>query len=212
MLGAWRRRRLARRAPAGPLRDFLATPPRPGALLAVDVETTGLDARTDHLLSIGWVPVDEGRIRLSGATRLVVSADAEVGRSATIHGITDDDLGHGIALREALDLTLAALTGRTMVAHHAPVEEGFLGAAVLATYGVRPLFTTVDTLVVERERMARRGEEPGPGALRLPACLERHGLPAAPLHDALSDALACAELHLAQTAPGPVSPRGSGRG
>ena len=58
-----RRRALERVAP-GPLRDALVVPP-PDAdvvpdrlpLLALDVETTGLHADSDRVLSIGWVPV-----------------------------------------------------------------------------------------------------------------------------------------------------------
>lgn len=200
ILDAWRRRRRARRAPAGPLRDHLATAPRPDRWLAVDVETTGLDPATDALLAVGFVPIDGDRVVLSGARRLIVRAGVEVGWSATIHGITDDHLAAGEDLRPVLDELFTALRGRTMVCHHARMEEGFLGAATLAAYGVRPVFTTVDTLAEERRRWERRGEESPRGAMRLMACRERYGLPVVPLHDALGDAVACAELHLAQRA------------
>ena len=50
-----------------------------------------------------------------------------------------------------------------------------------------------------------------PGDLRLWSARERHGLPVTTAHDALGDALACAELYLAQTAEliasGPLSLR-----
>jgi len=53
-----RRRRVLRRPPAEPMRDYLETPlPKPSAdyrdlaLLAVDLETTGLDPKRDHILS-----------------------------------------------------------------------------------------------------------------------------------------------------------------
>ena len=42
--------------------------------------------------------------------------------------------------------------------------------------------------------------EPEPGALRLWAARKRRGLPVYRAHEALSDALACAELYLAQRA------------
>ena len=61
-----RRARQLAHTPEGPLRDYLARPfPDPSEqlttlrLLAVDLETTGLDPARDHLLSIGFVPVDE---------------------------------------------------------------------------------------------------------------------------------------------------------
>ena len=58
----WRRRWRLRRTSEGPLHDYLSTPlPRPSRdyreleYVAVDLETTGLDARRDQILSIGWV-------------------------------------------------------------------------------------------------------------------------------------------------------------
>ncbi len=54
------RKRLLRRAPDGPLRDYLSVPfPDESSeihsvpLLSLDFETTGLDVRHDRILSIG---------------------------------------------------------------------------------------------------------------------------------------------------------------
>ena len=105
--GADRRRaRWAGEAPPGPVRDYLASPP-PGPrtdvsdlrLLALDLETTGLDPSTDHILSVGFVPIDGQQVVLSGAEHLLCRADVEVGQSAAVHGITDDALAGGIDLR-----------------------------------------------------------------------------------------------------------------
>jgi len=58
----------------GALKEFYATPaPKKTTslsdlpLLAVDMETTGLTAETDKILSIGWVPINGTTIDLSGA-------------------------------------------------------------------------------------------------------------------------------------------------
>ena len=62
--------------------------------LVVDVETTGLNPRRDHVLELGWVPVTRGEVVLDGARGTLVRppAGAVVGESAVLHGITDDDL------------------------------------------------------------------------------------------------------------------------
>lgn len=177
--------------------------PAPGGgarLLAVDVETTGLDPSRDALLAVGFVPVDGDRVVLAGARRILVAGAAEVGASATVHGLTDDEVAAGVPLAEALDEVLAALRGRTLLAHHAPIEVGFLRAACARTGRDWPSPPVVDTLVVEERRHTLRGAEPPPGSLRLWAARSRFGLPAYRAHDALMDAIACAELHLAQTA------------
>ena len=56
----------------------------------------------------------------------------------------------------------------------------------------------IDTLTLARKWLARRNKEPEQGALRLYALRERYGLPRYNAHNALSDALATAELFLAQ--------------
>ena len=84
------------------------------SFLAVDVETTGLKPERDQLVSIGWVPVNGRVIDLSGA-KYYVFAGASVGDSATIHGVTDDDvarLGQDPAL--VLDAFERAFEGRAL--------------------------------------------------------------------------------------------------
>ncbi|HJC30069.1 MAG TPA: DNA polymerase III subunit epsilon [Candidatus Dietzia intestinipullorum] len=213
---AARRRRAARRLGDGPLRRYLqAPPPSPRTpldelpLLAVDVETTGLDPAVDQLLSIGFVPVDGERIVLGGAGSLLLRPPGDdgrgVGQSAVLHGITDDAVASGLDAGEALDRVLDALTGRVLVGHYARMEVGFLSQLCARVHGRRPPLTVVDTLELHQRVLAPgfdAGFAPGPapGELRLWSARERYGLPRYRAHDALADAVACAELYLAQTA------------
>jgi DNA polymerase III subunit epsilon len=205
-----RRERALRAAAPGPLRDHLAvplpglgTPLADARLLAVDIETTGLDPRRDRVLSLGWVPVDGGRVVLGGAGRVVVRDEggAGVGQSATVHGLTDDRLADGVPLEAAVARLLAALTGRVLLAHFARIETGFLSAACERVWGAGLPCVVVDTFDLERRVVAGGwGAEPERGALRLWTARERRGLPVYRAHEALTDALACAELYLAQRA------------
>lgn len=198
----------ADRVPPGPLRDYLNTPAPDAAtplagvrLLAVDVETTGLDPAKDQVLSIGFVPVDGDRIELAGAGQVLVRPSGEVGDSARFHGLTDDALIPGVGLAEAMDVLFAALAGRVLLAHHAAIETGFLGRACEQLYGVRPPFTVVDTMSLQFGLLSQGfDDEPPPGSLRLWAARSQYGLPRYAAHAALTDALACAELYLAQAA------------
>ncbi len=200
------RARQARMLTDGVMRRFLEAPlPDPSTpasrlpLLAVDVETTGLDPERDRLLSIGWVPVDALAIPLAGAGHVIVHSDAQVGQSATLHRITDDQLSQGSELVEAVDAFLTACTGRVLLAHHAVLETGFLGLACEQVHGVRPRFSVVDTMQVQY-RLLTQGfdDEPPRGALRLWGARDQYGLPRYAAHNALTDALACAELFLAE--------------
>lgn len=211
-----RARQLAAQPPTGvrdgALRGYLAQPfPPLGTdhtslrLLAVDLETTGLDPDHDRIVSMGFVPVDGTSIVLSGAEQVVVRGSGSVGQSAAVHGLTDDDVAEGAELHDALDRLLEALAGRVLLAHHAAIEQGFLDVACRRVHG-QPLPTlAVDTMALEH-RLLTTGWQPGwdrepaQGSLRLGAARERHGLPRYRSHDALTDALACAELYLAQVA------------
>lgn len=202
------RLRALERAPDGPLRDLLAVPfPEPSQghpglrLLAVDLETTGLDPERDEILSVGLVPVDGERVVLSGARRMLVRGADDVGQSAAVHGLTDDEVAAGADLSEALTLVLRALTGRVLLAHHVTLEREFLSAACRRVLGAPLVCPGVDTMALERRLVVRGwGDEPPEGSLRLQAARDRHGLPRYRSHEALTDALACAELYLAQVA------------
>jgi len=201
-----RRRATEEEAPPGPLRDYLsASPPDPRTpltqvrLLALDFETTTLEAATGFPLSAGWVPVDGTAVRLGGAGSVGFLAPAAgVGDSAVFHGITDDAASLGVDEQAAVERILAALAGRVLLAHHASIETSFLAAACRRIWGVAPEFACVDTLELEHRLATRGGSEPVPGSLRLGASRERYGLPAYGAHEALTDALACAELYVAQ--------------
>ena len=176
------------------------TPVERLALLAVDLETTGLSFAHDTILSVGIVPVDGGRIDLGRARRWLV-AHHDPGEAVTVHGLTHDDLEEGRPLAEVLADLRDALAGRVMVAHHAPFETGFLRAAWREVGEEPPLLPAVCTLRLQRRVLAGAGvHEPPRGALRLWQARARFGLPAVRAHDALGDALASAELYLAQVA------------
>ena len=178
----------------------LNTPTESLRLLAVDLETTGLSRVRDRVLAVGWVPVDGARIDLSGARRYVIR-DADPGEAVTIHGLTHDDLERGRPLAGVLAELRRALEGRALLAHYAPFDTRFLDAAY-RSLGEPPLrVPVVCTLDLQRRLLLRNGQDELPkGALRLWRSREHFGLPRSPAHDALADAVACAELYLAQTA------------
>lgn len=193
----------ARRAAGTPMQRHYALPlpalstPWPEAeLLALDFETSGLDTEQDRILSMGWVRISGARIHMGSARHVLLGSAESVGQSATVHGLTDTDIADGLPLPEALQQLLAELEGRVLVSHGAPIELNFLAAACRRCFGVPPTLRYIDTLALERR--IRRNEVDPSGYMRLHACRERYGLPTYRAHNAAIDALACAELLLAQ--------------
>ncbi|MDO5677688.1 MAG: exonuclease domain-containing protein [Propionibacteriaceae bacterium] len=195
---------LADRVPDGGLRKFLTTtaPPRDTPvsripLVGIDFETTGLVPGTDKVISVGMVDVDGLRIPLGSAANFLVNPGGEVGQSAVIHQLTDDEvLAHGVTTEEALDQIFDRLAGRILLAHHAAIEVGFLAAAVKRIYDVSITIPAVDTLGLGLRALGMDEDHPR-DALRLWKLRVRAGLPSYKGHDAVVDALACAELYLA---------------
>ena len=201
----YRRRQLLRSAPSGPLHDYLATAfPARGAdyrqveFVALDLETTGLDASRDEILSIGMVSLKAGRIELASAEHHLVAPLGPIPEaSATLHHITDDTAAAGAALREVLPKVLSRLGGRVLLGHHVGLEQAFLDAACKRLYGAGFLAPLVDTETLIQRWLERRNEAFGGHHLRLHALRERYGLPRYKAHNALADALATAELFCA---------------
>lgn len=201
-------RQVTSELPDGPAKRYVVDP-QPGMktpvedirLLATDLETTGLDPNRDQILSIGFVPVNGLEIDLSGAGHFLVRPDGDVGDSATVHGITDDAVAAALSPAEALDAFFTAAHGRVLLAHYAAIEVRFLGNTCQRLLGFRPRFPVVDTMALQFKLLSQGfDDEPPPGSLRLNAARSQYGLPRYAAHNALTDALACAELYLAQVA------------
>jgi DNA polymerase-3 subunit epsilon len=200
LLRWWHRRRTS----AAFMRDYLdaaapsrRTPALDADYLVLDLEMTGLQPASDRIVSMGWVHVQAGRIRMRTARHVLLSIDGSVAESATVHHLRDQDLSGGCPEREALETLLAALQGCVLVAHHAPLDLRFLHAACRRHAGVPLLARTVDTLALARRRYQRGHRQARDGELRLDALRSAYNLPRYPAHNALADALATAELLLA---------------
>lgn len=204
----FRRKRLLKRLPAGTMHDFYSVPfPQPGddcrklGFIALDLETTGIDAQKDEILSIGLVELQGQEIDLQSAQhRLIRPQSAIPEKSAVIHHITDDEAATGESLPEVLTELMPLLAGKVLIAHHARFEMLFLGRACERYFGSPFLMPVIDTQDVARRSMERRNVSYKAQELRLAELRERYGLPRYRLHNALSDALAAGELFLAQLA------------
>ncbi|RUO30212.1 exonuclease domain-containing protein [Aliidiomarina soli] len=166
--------------------------------VALDLETDGLDPEQHRILAIGWVPLSVPRIALNAADYGVIQSDQPLSQSAVIHQLSEQDIQGGEALAKVLKRLAKSLDGAVLVAHHAGFDWQFLQRA-FNQQGVacQPL-ALMDTLKLEQTRLQRQKDWLEKGELTLAACRQRYGLPPVRQHHALSDAVACAELFLAQ--------------
>lgn len=185
------------------------TPVKQVAFLALDLETTGLNPKTDAIISVGLLPLFHDRILCSGARYWVVRPDhVRPDMQTTIHGITHTHMGTSPDFATILEPLLQAMAGRVVLVHYNRIERDFLGKAVLDATGDTLVLPVVDTMELEsrkhpvfRPNFIQRwmGEKNSP-SLRLAHARQRYNLPPYRPHHALTDALATAELFLAQMA------------
>jgi DNA polymerase-3 subunit epsilon len=199
------RRRALRRVASGPLHDFLSVPfpsrtlrCKDVEIVALDLETTGLNPAKDRILSVGMVHIQGMAVQLESAWQQVIRISHPIPEpSAIIHRITDDQSARGLPLQQVLPEVLKRLAGNVMLVHHAALEQQFLDHACRSLYGSAFLIPLIDTERLAKRRFERRNRPFRPGELRLFNLRERYGLPRYTAHSALSDALGTAELFLA---------------
>lgn len=173
-------------------------------MIALDFETTGLDTERDRIIAAGWVLLRGDRIIMGSAREVRVRNDSAegVGQSAVIHGILDSDLQDAEGSEAMIGQLLPELAGRAIVAHGARIERGFLDTLLRQLGGTSLLNPFIDTMALEQHLLTAEGRDPREmhDDLTLNACRARRSLPDYQRHSAAADALAAAELFLAQVA------------
>lgn len=168
---------------------------RADTFIVIDLETTGLDPRRDHIVSYGAVPVRDGRVKTAESVYGLVHVPGDVpGSSIKYHHLRTQDLDGAPSLADCV-ATLDALIGdHPVVAHCAWIERSFLRRAFRRSY--LP-FTSpiVDTAVLAHHVLDIELEPDKVVALEYAATAL--GLPVHSPHHALGDAVTTASLFIA---------------
>jgi len=172
---------------------------------ALDLETSGLNPKSDRILSIGMVPIRRGAVAWGERFYSLTHPGSFEGltrEAITVHHILPEELEQA----PPVDAVLPEIAERlgdedsVLLAHHAPLDLAFLQRAFRAAKRLWPRPRVVDTrLLISRLEQRRQRLEPYPTPLprALSEIREHLGLPDCEYHHALSDALATAELFLA---------------
>ena len=175
---------------------------------ALDLETSGLDPKSDRILSVGMVPIRRGAIAWGERFYSLTHPGSFEGltrEAITVHHILPEELAEAPPFDEVLPEIAERLAGdgagreSVLLAHHAPLDLAFLGRAFRGAKRPWHRPRVVDTrLLISRLEHRRQRLEPYPAPLprALSEIREHLGLPACEYHHALSDALATAELFL----------------
>ncbi len=194
------------------VQEYLAAPRPPERVpwrdvpyAVLDLETTGLNARRDAILSIGLVEIIQGRVQLERSWYALVQPPAGVqvpAASIRIHGLLRGDVAAAPCLEEVLPQLLERLTGRVLVVHFARMDVDFLARALQQTWQVKLRGPALDTMQIAQTLYHQERWLTGHDGMRpvtsLRELAEQAHLPIHNEHNALSDAITTAQLFLAQ--------------
>jgi DNA polymerase-3 subunit epsilon len=184
---------------------FFSSPPWDSVVYwALDLETGGLDVATDPILAVGMVPIRERRIRLGESYRTLVRPggrrriDPE---SVPAHQLVWGEVRDAPPIEDVLPEVVRRLAGNVLLVHQRGIDVAFLKEACRRTGQRWPGSRVIDTvdLLIRRARRVRFATPELPHEtppLNLSQAREEHGLPPYQAHDALTDAVATAELFL----------------
>lgn len=175
-------------------------------LVAMDFETTGLDAGRHDIVSVGAIPFTLSRIRPADGHYWVLAPRRQLSdESVAFHHITHSEVADAPDFATIIDDLLELLSGRLVVVHYRQLERTFLDAAIRERLGEELLLPMIDTMSLEARihrqswwaRLRRWAGRPV-ASIRLHESRQRYHLPAYTGHHALVDSLATAELLQAQ--------------
>lgn len=204
------RRWWLRRTVDGEWAGLLQAPPA-GEWVSLDLETTGLDPRQDHILSLAAVPVRDGRVWLSERFERRIRADRDFGiESIRHHRITPAEAAEGVAVTAAVREFLHWLGARTLLGYHLAFDLAMLSPHVRGLAGFGLQNPRVDLAEAFAAR-ARRAQPNAPPNLDFQHIARSLGVPVLGRHSALGDAVTVGLCWLALQAsrdPVPEPPAG----
>lgn len=124
--------------------------------VVLDTETTGLDVKTDRILSLAALEINSTNISVKNRLECLVKQDAYLPKeSITVHGILPNQTSQGISEKEMLTALLAFLGNAILVGHHISFDIAIINECM-----VREIGGPLKNQVLDTGRLARRLEDP----------------------------------------------------
>jgi DNA polymerase III subunit epsilon len=157
--------------------------------VVVDVETTGLHATVDELISIGGVAMFDGHVVPADSIEIIVKKTAASSRdNILVHGIGAQAQLSGTDPRDAMREFMNFIGPDPLIAFHAPFDRKFLARAIKSYINLPFDNPWLDLAELAPVLCPKAGEQ------SLDEWLQRYGISLASRHNAAADAFATALL------------------
>lgn len=167
-------------------------------LVALDTETSGLDLKKDHVLSMGGIAIERGAIVMKDSLELVVkSPSAGTDQVIALHGVLPEEVHQGLEVEEALSQLLDFVGHAPIVGHHIGFDVAILNKALKSWHpDMKLLNPTIDTgkLAKKLDNPAMQAFPQVTGGYSLDNLCKRFDIEPHIRHSAWGDALTTAIL------------------
>src|SRR5208337_1602801 len=180
-----------------PAYRFLFDPPPQGESVSIDCETTGLNTRTDDIVTVAAVKIRGNRILTSERFEAMVKPRAKLNPDAIkVHRLREQDVAGGRPIEEVLPDLLRFIGSRPLVGFYLEFDVAMLNKHVRRLLGIELPNEQIEVSGIYYR--LKYGDAP-PGTqvdLRFISIMTDLGLPLLDQHDAYSDALMTAMMYL----------------
>ena len=175
---------------------FMWDAPPDNEWVALDCETTGLNVRTDEIISIAAVRIVGNRVMASERIELLVRPERRVSaESVRVHRLREQDVAGGIAIEAALIQLMHFIGSRPLVGYYLEFDLAMINRALFPLLGLRlpqPRHEVSGMYYDYKFRQLPRHRQDGTIDLRFATLMNDLELPMREAHDALNDAIMAA--------------------
>ena len=166
--------------------------------VSLDCETTGLNVRTDDIISIGAVRIVGNRVMTSERLELLVRPAQRVSaESVRIHRLREKDVAQGISQDEAMHQLMRFIGSRPLVGYYLEFDVAMINRVLFPMLGMglpQPKIE-VSAMYYDHKFRQLKPHEHNTEAridLRFDTLMDDLGLPKRDAHDAVNDAVMAA--------------------
>jgi len=175
---------------------FMWDAPPDNEWVALDCETTGLNVRTDEIISIAAVRIVGNRVMASERIELLVRPERRVSaESVRVHHLREQDVAEGIAPEAALIQLMYFIGSRPLVGYYLEFDLAMINRALFPLLGLglpQPRNEVSGMYYDYKFRQLPQHRQDRAIDLRFATLMNDLELPLRHAHDALNDAIMAA--------------------
>lgn len=171
--------------------------PHPDELVSFDCETTSLNVKEAHIISIGAVKIRGNQILTDESFYVLVKPDGIMtATNVTIHGLRPKDLKDGLGTETAIRQFLEFVGGRTLVGYFLEYDVAMVNKFLKPMAGISLPQKQIEISRIYHAQETRHKYYDAEIDLKMASMINTLGIPDLPRHDALNDAINVAMMYL----------------